>query len=159
MKRFRFPLEAALRLQKRRLKWVESQVRLAFREVRKAEDEIERCRNAMRHLAAEFASAAANGQLPPLWSAYPRNADRIERERIAGEGRLVTAQEAFRRVDEERRSIVRNCEALSQLRAQAWEEHRAEAERHAQIAADEHVIRGWQEESADASSAASEGQS
>ncbi|MBX9680514.1 MAG: hypothetical protein K2X38_17290 [Gemmataceae bacterium] len=148
MKRFRFPLETALRLQKRRQKWVENRLRVAFETVRRAEDEIAACKASLVRLAQQFEVAARSGTLPGNWDAYPRNAQRIEAEQRAAEARLAKAKEAFRQIDDERKKIAQYCEALEQLRQQAWDAHRAENERTAQLATDEYVLRNWMEPAA-----------
>jgi flagellar biosynthesis chaperone FliJ len=149
VKRFRFPLETALRLQKRRQKWVENRLRIAFEAVKRAEDEIANRKAEMTRLAQQFEASALQGTLPANWDAYPRNAQRIEAEQKSAEGRKAKAEEAFREIDAERKRIAQYCEALLQLRQQAWDAHRAANERSAQLATDEYVLRNWMEPTAE----------
>jgi len=148
VKRFRFSLETALRLQKRKQKWIENQLRAAFQAMQREEDAIAACKESLVRLAKEFETAAVGGSLPANWSAYPRNAERIEGEQAVAKDRLAKAKEAFRRIDEERKRIAQYCEALAQLRQQAWDKHRAESEKAAQLATDEFVMRNWMEPAA-----------
>ncbi|MFO0865813.1 MAG: hypothetical protein U0744_14375 [Gemmataceae bacterium] len=149
MKRFRFPLETALRLQKRRLTWVENRLRVAFEAIKRSEEEIGACKASMIRLAQEFEASATSGVLPANWDAYPRNAQRIEAEQRSAEDRRVKAEQTFREIDAERKRTVQYCEALLQLRQQAWDAHRAANERSAQLATDEYVLRNWMEPATD----------